>query len=263
MVKYEKLKIGIIIGAILIISSVIGAIIGLNRSSSVDAKTIQIAAEQAVADAKIASDLKKISDKNNADVKALADTKIKIAEILARQKITQAEILVEEKKTLDAKAAIDAAVKANEIIYTDYNNSKYAFSLKYPNFLINKSSVDELTLGEKSGYIFSSPDNFVTLKVEGWNNTTNDTLQTFSSHFKEEENISIPQGDIFLKKSGDNWLEESYTIRGDIVFQYVIVGPGSINAIKFEYPIAQKEKFLPVVQKLFDSFKTPGIGIQH
>jgi len=142
--------------------------------------------------------------------------------------------------------------KQNEVLYKKYTNSRFGFSLDYPDTFITKVVPDN-----NDGIILASLEGNTELTVSGINNVLNETAQSlYSNLLKEHSNATY-------KKQEDNWLIVSWVEGDKIFYQKSIVGVGSIDTFLIKYPIKQRDAYDLIVAHLNLSFKTPSIDISH
>lgn len=133
--------------------------------------------------------------------------------------------------------------------YIPYTNSRFGFSIFYPDFLTTIYYSDS-----GDGVEFSNATNDVKLTVNGKN-------LNFKSTAKREydEDLGL-QINVIDHKLEDN----SYTISGSkgdyLYYQYVVVGNSSANKFKLVYPKNYEEEFKPIINRLKSSFNTPNIN---
>ena len=141
---------------------------------------------------------------------------------------------------------------AERLTYKDYYNSRYEFSIRYP---------DNLKMGEESangdGVVFTDEDGNVKLTVYGSNNIFGATVKSAYNDTLRE----IPK--VSYKKQSGNWYLVSWVKNNKIIYKKEVVGEGSINTLIFEYPLTQKKLYDEFLQNLNTYFKTPGIGETH
>jgi len=159
------------------------------------------------------------------------------AEKVAAEK-AEAEILAAEKAE---------AEKANRLTYTKYHNSRYGFTITYPNHLIMG---DPPSNGD--GQTFSSPDGS-TLTVYGSNNIFDETAYTLY------DNLLQSVGDVSYSEQLDNW----YAVLGydheDMIYKREVVGSGSINTLIFTYPPELDSKYTEFLNNMNTYFETPNL----
>lgn len=113
--------------------------------------------------------------------------------------------------------------------YKNYANSRFGFSIDYPDFLTNNSIS---TNGD--GIILTSQTGDAKLTVSGINNSLNSTAKS------EYNNAVSSNNNISYKIQSGNWFILSWVENNKIVYEKEIVGTGSINTFILEYPIDQK-----------------------
>jgi hypothetical protein len=205
-----------------------------------------IGTPEQVADNRI-MDAKKVADKK------LADAKIVAAKVVANAKVTETKKLAVA-KIVAAKKLADAASKSEqpkELGYINYVNSRYLYSIMYPN---NLKVVDDHANGQ--GNMLKSDDQKVSLQIYGTNNTSNDNINSIYSK-------AIKSTKMYYKVKSGNWFVISYFEGDEIIYQKKVVGKGSINTFIFKFPANEKDKYTKVVAKLEKSFKAPSTDISH
>ena len=67
------------------------------------------------------------------------------------------------------------------------------------------------------------------------------------------------------KYLGDNFYVLSWEKNGDTYYGKVVVGgnSGSINSFTMKYPSKDEKTYDPIVERIYKSFKTPGINEPH
>lgn len=138
-----------------------------------------------------------------------------------------------------------------EIVYNKYTNSRYGFSIDYP----NNYKVEE-TLQNRDGAIISSEK--ARLTVFGNNNVLNFDVKSYYDFDTSQIN-----DEIIYKVIQDNWFIISWIEGHNIVYQKTVVGKESTNTFILTYPKVDAGKYDEVIKGLNESFKTPGINEQH
>ncbi|GIM29270.1 hypothetical protein CPJCM30710_19360 [Clostridium polyendosporum] len=175
---------------------------------------------------------------------------------------TESNSSVETKKTTSEAANSSTQVQKvednqvdkrenEEIVYNKYTNSRYGFSIDYP----NNYKIEE-TSQNRDGAIISSDK--AKLIVFGNNNVLNYGVKSYydfdTSQIKEK---------IKYKVIKDNWFIISWIEGDNIVYQKTVVGKGSANTFIFTYSKVDASKYDEAVKRLNESFKTPGINESH
>ncbi len=155
-----------------------------------------------------------------------------------------------ENQEFSEKTKKDSTSK--DISYKEYYNERFEFSIEYPSKFVTK-----MLPANGDGIILESSDGSAELTVSGINNVLDWTAKScFDDFIKDHKNLSY-------KLQKDNWFVSSWNEGDNILYMKEIVGNGSINTFYFKYPLAEKEYYDQVVQKLVESFRTPGISEYH
>ncbi|WP_411679599.1 hypothetical protein [Clostridium thailandense] len=138
-----------------------------------------------------------------------------------------------------------------EISYKKYSNSKFGFSIEYPNTFTIKTNPNN-----DDSKIFSSSDNTTELTVSARNNISNESVSSVYN------NLLTKHKDSYHKQEG-NWFIMYWMENNLIVYQKSIVGSGSIDSFIIKYPMEQKQQYDKIITHLNESFKTPTIEERH
>lgn len=129
--------------------------------------------------------------------------------------------------------------------YINYYNQRFGYDIKYPSFLINKFGASN-----NDGITAENNDKTVSFIVYGSNNSLNqDSEDAFNF-----SNSVRPFNNIIYKSISDEFYIVSGEEDGSIYYEYSIVGTGSINTFRIEYPKSDKEYFDPIVAEIYQSF---------
>ena len=140
------------------------------------------------------------------------------------------------------------ASKDSTVSYKQYANSRFGFSIEYPDTFATASS------DNGDGTTLSSPDGSAVLTVSGSNNVLGDTVTTMYNTLLAEHS------DASDKAYGDDWAAVSWISGDNIIYEKCVVGSGSVNTFVFKYPAAQKDYYKSIITYIDASFKTPGVG---
>lgn len=137
--------------------------------------------------------------------------------------------------------------------YLSYTNSRYGYSIQYPG---NMTVISESDNGD--GAVFESADGTASLVVSGLNNVNDETPESVYnkelSYFSKEPEYKQLMKDSFVI----SWVEN-----GNIIYKCCVVGNGSMNTFILKYPADQKAEYERVTEKVYSSFKSPGVGSSH
>ncbi len=141
----------------------------------------------------------------------------------------------------------------NGVTYKTYTNERFLCSIDYP------SNLQFITDGaDKSGAEFKSSDGRLTLGVGGMNNATSQSIEYYYNQTLEYQKVTPSYSHL-----GKNSYTLSWEKDGMISYNYFVLGKESYNDFTFTYPASEKDYFEPVVQRMYNSFKTPGIDSGH
>lgn len=142
---------------------------------------------------------------------------------------------------------------ATDADYRSYTNGRFGYSIQYPG---NMSIVSEADNGD--GATLESADKSASLIVYGRNNINEDTAESVYneelSGFEKEPEYKQLLKDSFVI----SWLEN-----GVINYECCVVGNGSMNTFVLKYPASQKSDYESVTEKIYSSFKSPGVSEAH
>lgn len=147
------------------------------------------------------------------------------------------------------QAASQETTKGSAVTYRQYANSRFGFSIEYPDTFTASGSADN-----DDGTTLSSPDGSAVLTVSGSNNVLDDTVTSMYNTLLAEHS------DALAKAYGDDWAEVSWKSGDNIVYEKCVIGTGSVNTFVFKYPAAEKDYYQAVISYIAASFKTPGVG---
>jgi tetratricopeptide (TPR) repeat protein len=143
------------------------------------------------------------------------------------------------------------AEKANRLTYTKYHNSRYGFTITYPNHLI---------MGEPStngdGQTFLGPDGS-SLTVFGTNNILDETAYSLY------DNLLQSVGDVSYSEQLDNWYAVIGYDHDSMIYKRGVVGRGSINTLIFSYPPELYSKYTEFLKNMNIYFETPNLDESH
>lgn len=136
--------------------------------------------------------------------------------------------------------------------YTLYSNTRYGYSLPILN------SLQAVNSGSTSGQTFASDDHTVICNVSGSNNAQNlSPSDYFNQYFYSKE-----AGILSKQESGNSTLI-TWQIDGKYGYIKSVVGTGSINTVRFQFPEGQKDHYEATAQYILSHFETPGVGSSH
>lgn len=134
------------------------------------------------------------------------------------------------------------------ITYKLYQNKRYCFSIEYPDIFDEKYGSEN-----GDGYTFINNTKNVRLVVYGSNNT----FQTDAKSSFNEAIASCPNVNYQFQK--DNWYVISWQEGDTMYYEKCVIGSGSLNCFTISYPASDEKLYDEIVEKLFKSFKTPGV----
>jgi hypothetical protein len=141
----------------------------------------------------------------------------------------------------------------SNITYKTYTNKRFLFSIDYP------SNLQFINGGANGGGAeFKSADGRLDLGVSGMNNATFQSVEYYYNQILEYQKVAPSYSHL-----GKNSYTLSWEKDGKITYDYFILGKESFNNFTFTYPASEKDYFKPVVERMYNSFKTPGIDSSH
>ncbi|ADU27888.1 hypothetical protein [Ethanoligenens harbinense] len=147
-----------------------------------------------------------------------------------------------------APASSSASIAAG---YTLYTNDRFGFSVPVLSSLKAFSN-------SSSGQTFTSSDNTVILSVSGGNNAENlSPSDYFDQYFYQRQ-----AGILSKQESGDTTVI-TWNVDGKLGYIKSVVGTGSINTLRFQFPEGQKAQYDAAAQYMMAHFEAPGVGTAH
>jgi hypothetical protein len=141
----------------------------------------------------------------------------------------------------------------SNITYKTYTNKRFLFSIDYP------SNLQFMGGGANGGGAdFKSADGRLELGASGNNNAIFQTIEYYYNQSLQYINVTPSYSHL-----GKNSYTLSWEKDGKITYEYFILGKESFNRFGFTYPASEKDYFKPVVERMYNSFKTPGIDSGH
>ena len=156
-----------------------------------------------------------------------------------------------ESSSAVSHASSAASSTASSAAYTVYTNARYGFSVSVP------SALKELSASE-TGRTYTSADDLVILSVEGSNNTQHVRAATYF-----QQNFYDMQAGIVSKKESGGTAVIQWKADGKIGYIKAVVGKGSVNILRFQFPAEKKVAYTATAQYLLAHFQTPGVGSTH
>ena len=140
-----------------------------------------------------------------------------------------------------------------DITYKTYTNKRFLYSIDYP------SNLQFMGGGANGGgAVFKSSDGRLELGVSGMNNATFQSIDYYYNEALKYANVTPSYSHL-----GKNSYTLSWEKDGIINYKYFILGKESFNDFSFSYPASEKDYYQPVVERMYNSFKTPGIDSGH
>lgn len=134
--------------------------------------------------------------------------------------------------------------------YNSFYNDRFQYSIEYPSYLTNKSGSangDGVKLTDDSGRI--------SLLLSGINNTNNATIK--DKYNEQLENLKNDSGyAITYNALFDNTYAISWEDSNTVYYKYLRLGTGSYNAFTFSYPKSEENRYDPVIDHLYNTFKS-------
>lgn len=129
------------------------------------------------------------------------------------------------------------------INYKNYYNTRFKFSIDYPDFLIMQQAP-----ANNDGRIFKSADNLSSLTAYGGYNVLNDTAESlYNYRISNVENVTYTYlGEDFCVVS---WTEGDY-----INYYYSTINDGVVSTFILNYHKSKADMFNDIVQRCYDSF---------
>lgn len=148
----------------------------------------------------------------------------------------------------NASASSTASIAAG---YTLYSNARYGFSVPVLSSLKSFSN-------SSSGQTFTSSDNTVILSVSGSNNAENlSPADYFNQYFYQR------QAGILSKQESGNTAVITWNVDGKFGYIKSVVGTGSINTFRFQFPEGQKAQYDAAAQYMMAHLDAPGVSTAH
>lgn len=136
--------------------------------------------------------------------------------------------------------------------YTLYSNARFGYSLPVPSTLKAVSSTSS------SGQTFVNADHTVICSVSGSNNAQNlSPSDYFNQYFYSK------QAGIVSKQENGNTTLVSWNVDGKYGYIKSVVGTGSINTVRFQFPEGDKAQYAASALYILDHFETPSVGTSH
>lgn len=138
----------------------------------------------------------------------------------------------------------------NLVTYETYHNSRYDYTVEYPNFLIAQG---EAYSGD--GQKFFSEDQSIKMLVyyQFKNDFINIDGENLTLDKAYQEDLSYKQGVTSKKLEKDHYLIESKV--GNIIHTHYVVLNDNYFNIYFEYPASEKDRMKGVIEHVIKSFK--------
>jgi hypothetical protein len=237
-------------------------------------QTVQVEAEKLIRDIQSENDLISLFEENITEVKNMMDNKT-YQDAKAKLEILQGELetndflssyqpelraLAEEVETGIQKEQAKVASETKEVTaskpstkkepstssmtYQTYTNSRFGFSVQYPNHLMMASPP-----ANGDGATFYNEELEITVYGSHQSCVNGDTVEACY----EEELASIPV-DVTYKKVSNDWYVLSYIDNGWIVYKKTFFGQSVSNSFMIKYPASLKEKFDPIVTHVSKTF---------
>lgn len=201
---------------------------------------------------------KPLEENKSAEERVALDESAEVEDsVMVEDSQTEEKIVRVEEKANNEEDIVNTDTKRNvveseEIIndydnftYIDYYNQRFGYAIKYPSFLTNKFGASN-----NDGITAENNDKTVSFIVYGSNNALNqDSEDAFNF-----SNSVRPFNNMTYKSISDEFYIVSGEEDGSIYYEYSIVGTGSINTFRIEYPKSDKEYFDPIVAEIYQSF---------
>ncbi len=139
--------------------------------------------------------------------------------------------------------------------YERYANERFGFALDVPaNWMSEPDSGD--------GVLLRSPDQSGELRAFGSNNVSGLSV-TQALETSQQELLDAGSTLSFAAATDEYLTVSGYTADGEIFYERRWVGPGSINAVGWTYPKAQKEAYDDPVNHVVESFVPGDLNVAH
>ena len=133
------------------------------------------------------------------------------------------------------------ATNSSDIIFNSYQNPRFNYTITYPSFLTKRQDSEN-----GDGCKFYMDDNTY-LVVSGMYNALDESI---TSRYNECKSKSVTYS---IQK--DNWFVISdYTSNGNIFYTKTVLQNGVFFTATFYYPAKDKDKYNPVIKRIFTHF---------
>lgn len=188
------------------------------------------------------------------EIKGVESTKnirSKLKKIEEEKKEEEEKIQIKEREVKRDKKEVNEKAN-NNVVYKKYINSRYGFSIDYPDFL-TKVSYSE----NGDGIHLTNKNEDVILGASGRNNVLYDTVESeYKKTLRRYSNITY-------KKVFKNGFVVSGIENGNIFYINEVVGEGSINSFYIGYPGSKEKEFDSIVTRIYKSFKTGNLAMPY
>lgn len=158
---------------------------------------------------------------------------------------------IKENNIVNEESPLNNSEYSN-ITYKNYKNTRYGFSIDYPEFLIEQEPPTN-----NDGRVFKNDKGTVSLVASGSNNILNYTAESeFNKKVSEFSNITY-------KNLSDRSYVISWNVDGKIYYNCSVFGEGSMNTFTIEYLESDSEIFNNITSRLYDSFTTGDLSMSH
>lgn len=151
-----------------------------------------------------------------------------------------------------SSAAASSSEASSSVNYTTYSNQRFGYSIPIP------SSLHETGTANSAGQNYISSDNTVICNVAGSNNALNLSPSAYFQRF-----FYGRQSGILAKQESGNTTVVTWQVDGNYGYIKSVVGTGSINTVRFQFPDSKKADYDAVAQYVLAHFETPNVTETH
>lgn len=171
-----------------------------------------------------------------------------VSSSVSSENSSSASVSSESSSSVSSESASSALADG----YTLYTNTRFGYSVPIP------SSLHAFSTGGSSGQTYVSSDNSVICNVSGSNNTDGTSPSDYFTR-----NFYNRQSGILTKKESGDTAVITWQVDGKFGYIKSVVGTGSIDTLRFQFPVSQKSQYEATAQYMLDNFSTPSVSQSH